>query len=583
MNSAPVMKSLLVTTYIICAPIFTSFVFAQTATVVYKNGKIYTVNETNDWAQAMAIRDGKFIHVGSMEEVQAFITAGTEVIDLDGRMVMPGINDLHAHPMDAGQKELLQCGFPITLTIDEIVDKLKGCAKHAPRGQWIRGGRWPAEITQSDIVPHKSLLDRVSRDHPVYVRLSHGVLFNSKALEILGITENSSVPGRGALEKDQQGLPIGVLHDDAAYDALKRVPAYSDSQNMEALRWSIAQMNKVGVTSAKDALVHDYALRAYSALDKSGQLTVRIASSLAWKYALAEAKEKKSGEATEQEKRNIEQRATYQSGRHDPDFIKIVLDGIPPTRTAAMLEPYVPDVKHGDNFIGKLKHTPEELKVDVMNLDAQGLTVKIHATGDRSLRVSLDAFEAARKANNNSNLIHEVAHAEFIHPDDMPRFRKLNVAAEMSPVIWYPSPLSIAAGKAVGEEKGKRLFPIKSLLKSGALVIYGSDWPSVAPDPSPWFGIEAMVTRQNPYTNSGERFWAEEAVELSEAIQIFTRNGAVAMKKGDVSGSIEVGKYADFIVLDRNVFAIPITEVSDTRVLLTVFEGRTVFETEVFH
>ena len=135
-----------------------------------------------------------------------------------------------------------------------------------------------------------------------------------------------------------------------------------------------------------------------------------------------------------------------------------------------MLEPYVPDVKHGDNLMGKFKHTPEELKVDVINLDAQGLTVKIHATGDRSLRVSLDAFEAARKANNNSNLIHEVAHAEFIHPDDMPRFRKLNGAAEMSPVIWYPSPLSIAAGKALGEEKGKRLFPIKSLLKSGALV-----------------------------------------------------------------------------------------------------------------
>ena len=231
---------------------------------------------------------------------------------------------------------------------------------------------------------------------------------------------------------------------------------------------------------------------------------------------------------------------------------------------------------YGDNFTGELIHTPKQLKQDVTQLDAEGLAVKIHATGDRSVRVSLDAFEAARLSNGNSRLIHEVAHAEFIHPDDIPRFCELNIAAEMSPVIWYPSPLPVAAGKALGVERAKQLFPVKSLLQTGALVIYGSDWPSVAPDPSPWPGIEAMVTRRDPYTNTGEQYWAEQAINLSQVIQIYTRNGAVAMQKEDVSGSIEVGKYADFIVLDRNLFEIPVTEVSMTEVLLTVFEGQVV-------
>ena len=547
-----------------------SCVYSQAADVVYVNGDIYTVNESQDWVHAMAIRDGKFIHVGSMEEIEPFLTPDTEVVDLEGRVVMPGINDLHVHPLDAGQKELLECGFPITQTIEEVVNTLKNCANNTPSGEWIRGARWPGEFSQPNVVPHKSLLDAVSHDHPVYIRTAHGALFNSTGLELLGITKDRSAPGRGVIEKDEYGNPTGFLLGNAAHDALERIPEHGDSQNVEALLWSILEMNKVGVTSAKDALVHDHALRAYSALDKSGQLTMRIASSLAWKYSWTEA--------TEGEKETIAQRAIYQSDRHDPNFIKIILDGIPPMRTAAMLDPYVADESHGVNFAGKLIHTPDQLKLDVTQLDAEGLTVKIHATGDRALRVSLDAFKTARQSNNNSELIHEVAHAEFIHPDDIPRFKELNVAAEMSPVIWYPSPLSIATGKAVGEEKSRRIFPVRSLLQAGALVIYGSDWPSVSPDPSPWPGIEAMVTRRNPYTNTGEQVGSEQAIRLSQAIQIYTRNGAVAMKKGDVSGSIEVGKYADFIVLDRDVFDIPITEVSDTKVLLTVFEGRVVFD-----
>jgi predicted amidohydrolase YtcJ len=243
-----------------------------------------------------------------------------------------------------------------------------------------------------------------------------------------------------------------------------------------------------------------------------------------------------------------------------------------------MLDPYVADEKHGDQFTGNLLHEPEQLKADVVALDAQGLTVKIHATGDRALRVALDAFAAAREANGDSGLHHEVSHAELMHPDDLPRFESLNVTAEMCPVLWYPSPLVAAMEPVIGTERTERFWPVKSLYESGALVIYGSDWPSVALDPSPWPGIEAMITRRDPYGVTGGEMGPNQAVDLETALTILTRNGAVAAKLGDATGSIEVGKAADFIVLDRNLFEIPVEDIGDTQVLLTVVEGKTVYE-----
>ena len=205
----------------------------------------------------------------------------------------------------------------------------------------------------------------------------------------------------------------------------------------------------------------------------------------------------------------------------------------------------------------------------------QGLTVKIHATGDRSLRVALDAFEAARKANGDSGLIHQVSHAEMIHADDIPRFAELNVAAEMCPILWYPIP-GLDWELWLGPDRSK-VWPVKSLTEAGALVVYGSDWP-VVPTPNPWPGIESMVTRSDPTGASDVQDWPEQAIDLDTALKIFTINGAVAGKVGDSSGSLEIGKDADFIVLDRNVFEVPISDVGETQVLLSVVGGETVVD-----
>ena len=566
------LKSVILGLSIVFSTLLSFSAYTQSADTVYLDGKIYTVNSEQQWAEAFAVKDDKFIHVGTNEDVKALIGPDTEVITLKNKMVMPGIHDMHAHPMQVGETHLFQCSFSSKFSIAEIVAKLKTCVDGVSSGTWIRGGQWAVELLSSDTVPHKSILDAVTTEHPIYLGDStvHGAWLNSKALEVLGIDKNTPAPDGGVIVRDENGEPTGVLIDNAAYDVIKKIPFYTHEQYQQALTWSLTEMNKFGVVAVKDALVDGYSLRAYSALDKKKELTMRIAGSMAWKASWTETREV--------EQKNIDQRAIYKTDRVNPDFIKIFLDGIPPTRTSAMLDPYLPDKKFGSNFTGKLIHTPEQLTKDVIQLDSKGLTIKIHATGDRSVRVALDAFEAARKANGNDKLIHEISHAEFIHPNDIPRFKELNVAAEMCPIMWYPNPIILAMAKVIGMKKAQEFFPVKSLLDAGALTIYGSDWPSVVPDANPWPGIESMVTRGDPYANTPEPLWPEQAISLEQAIEVFTRNGAIAMKNEDKAGSIEAGKYADFIILDRNLFEIPVTEISDTQVLRTVLEGKIVYD-----
>ena len=567
-------NTLKVTKYFLLAPL----VFAagcsgngRSADAVYTNGLIYTVNPEQATAEALAVIDGKIIAVGSNDEVQALVSDETRVVDLDGRMLMPGIHDMHAHPMEAGEKYNFQCAFPFTFTMDQIVAKITECAAETPPGEWIRGGQWAMELMETETVPHKDILDAITREHPIYLGDStvHGAWLNSRALAVLGIDEGTPDPQGGVIVREPGTTkPTGVLIDNAAYNILEELPVYSDEQYETALAWSMHEMNKVGVTTVKDALTGAHALKAYRNLDERGRLTMKVSTSIAWRMFWTDFEE------------NVRQRADYATENVRTDFIKIMLDGIPPTRTAAMLDPYLPDEKHGDSFTGKLIHSPEQLTEDMINLDGQGLTVKIHATGDRAVRVTLDAIEAARKANGDSGMMHEISHAELIHPDDIPRFSELNAVAEFSPILWYPSPLVQVMEQVIGEERAGRFWPTRSLLEAGAHVIYGSDWPSVVPDPNPWPGIEAMVTRRNPYIESPDELWPEQAVDLETALRIFTINGAVAGKQADRTGSIEVGKSADFIVLDRNIFQVPVEDISETKVVLTVVSGKEVYGSE---
>ena len=535
---------------------------------VYINARIYTVNDENPWASAMAVRDGKLFAVGTDAEIVTLVGTGTMTHDLDGKMVMPGIHDTHIHPADAGIQKQQECSF-LSNDLDEVLKILQDCLAEIPAGEWLRGGQWNEGLFSSGKAP-KTILDEVAPDHPVFLMdwSVHNAWVNSKALQALGIDGDTPDPAGGVIVRDPvSGEATGILLDNAAYDMRRELPAYSLEQTVGALSWSIGQIAQYGVTTFKDAIVTTNTMKAYDSLSKSGDLPLRVKTNLTWKSAWADS------HGDEQEL--IAQRKNYSSDRIDTSFAKIMLDGIPPTYTAVLLEPYEPSERFGSNHNGELMLSPAELIADVVELDRQGLTVKIHATGDGSARAALDAFEAARKENGDSGLIHEVSHAEMIHPDDMPRFRELNVAAEMCPIIWYPI-AGLDWEMLLGKDRVP-VWPIRSLVEAGALVIYGSDWP-VVPTPNPWPGIEAMVTRSDPYDQAPGAEYPSEAIDLPTAVGIFTINSAIANKVGESSGSIEAGKDADFIVLDRNIFEVPIETVGETQVLLTVVAGERVHD-----
>ena len=541
---------------------------------VLRNGAIYTVNDALPWAEAVAIADGRFVAVGSDEEIDEFIGDGTEVTDLQGRMAMPGMFDIHIHPVDGAMAVLYDCSFSFTSTVEEILEHVAGCVAGAEAGEWVRGGQWAVGLATLDQSIDAGLLDTVAPDNPVFLMDStvHNAWVNSLALERLSIGPDTPDPAGGSIVRDSEGMPIGILIDDAAYNAISTLPDYSPDQYEDALAWIVAMLNRYGVTGFKDAIAEAGALRAYSALDQSDRLNARVAASLIWKRAWIQSHE--------EHQLNIEQRDSYRSERVNPDFIKIFLDGIAPSRTAYMLEPYLPHDAFPTDFRGEPLHDSATLAEDVINFDAQGLTVKMHAVGDGALRQGLDAIEAARAANGPSGLRHEISHAGIMHADDIGRFAELGAIPELAPILWYPVPGVVEAQTAaIGRERAEFSFPIRSLVESGAEPAFGSDWPAVVPTPNPWPGIEALLTRRDPYLEDPqEAKWPEQAVDLETALEIVTINGARALKVADIAGSIDVGKSADLIVLDRNLFEIPAADIADTQVLTTILEGSTIYE-----
>ena len=534
---------------------------------IFHNARIYTVDASDSWQQAMAVSDGQITAIGADDAIRALAGPSTRLIDLEGRTVFPGIQDMHVHPMDGGIQRTLECAFGATLNAAEIVDAVTACAATWPAGTWLQGGQWGTTILEEDRVPDKTMLDAASAELPIFLMdwSVHNAWVNSRALELLGIDDDTPNPPGGEIVRDPNtGEATGILLDNAAYQARNRIPDYTTEQRMQALEYSIEQMLSFGVTSFRDAITTDANLVAYRRLADEGRLPARAQISNPWKSAWSKSHD------TEID--NIRNHTDSAAAHLDTSFAKIMLDGVPLTYTSAVLEPYEPSTQYGAAHLGELMHAPDTLAEDVAFLDRAGVTVKIHATGDRAVRVALDAIQHARRQNPDSAIMHEISHAEMIHPDDLPRFRALNVAAEMCPILWYPNP-GVDTMRITLGERAERMWPARSLIDQGALVFYGSDWPAVVPNTNPWPGIEALVTRADPYGTRTGTLWPEQAVSLATAVRIFTINGATAGKQADRTGSLEVGKRADFIVLEHNPFEVPIEAVSDTRVLNTFVDG----------
>lgn len=547
------------------------------ATTVLEHGAIYTQAPAAPWAQAVAVRDGRIIAVGSDAGMHRYIGPGTRRIDLHGRLLMPGLVDDHVHASDGALAELFDCLFPNDSTPERIRSILAGCVHRAKPGAWISGGHWDSDFfNRFKIGSPRRWLDAITGDHPVMLwdDAFHNTWVNSAALARGGVTAATADPPGGRYEREPGSRePNGIVIETAAEGLRSAVPAHSVADYRRAVLRAQDIAHRFGMTGFKDADSDPRQVEAYVAADRAGALSVYVAACIKTQTGSDAPDKTLDFEAIEALHR------AQQSPLVDTRFVKMFLDGVPtPARTAAMLAPYLPDAA-GARTDGPLHVNADTLAKDLVELDRRGFTVKMHAAGDRAVRVGLDAIAAARAANPGSSLRHELAHAGYIDPADLPRFAQLSAVAELSPVIWYPSPIIDAVISAVGE-RARHYWPMKDLVASGAPLAAGSDWPSVVPSMDPWSGIEAMVTRKDPAgaaPSKGPALWPEQAITLEQAVRIYTLGGAAALRREQDTGSIEPGKSADFIVLDRNIFRVPVEQVSEVRVLSTWFQGREVF------
>ena len=530
------------------------------ADVVLRGGAVYTLNATRSWAETVAIRKDTILYVGADHGVAPYIGPHTRVVNLDGRMVLPAFQDSHIHPISGGISHL-QCALYDLQTKEEYVGAVARYAAAHKDASWIRGDGWSLAAFAPTGIPDKTLLDAVVSDRPVYLESSdgHSAWVNTKALSIAGITKDTPDPHGGRIDRDPKtGEPVGSLQDSAMNLVNRKAPPYTPQERQEGLRFALKMLNGFGVTSFQDASVDTDALETYRVLDEKGALTARVVASLWW--------ERDKGD--EQIAGFLESRRKYTKGRLRATTIKIMQDGVMEVQTAAMLEPY----KGKPGVRGLEMVEPEALKKYVTRLDKEGFQVHFHAIGDAAIRHCLDAVEAARRANGPRDSRHHIAHLEIFNPADIPRFRALGVVANFQPLWAYADDYMVKLTLPFLEpERARWLYPIGSLYRSGAIVAFGSDW-SVS-SANPLEELEVAVTRMGSNGETKEPFIPEERIDLPEALAAFTINAAYVNFQDDKTGSIEPGKLADLIVLDRNLFTIKPEAISDAKVVLTLLGG----------
>jgi len=539
----------------------------QVADTVLINGGIYTVDAKRNWAEAAAILDGVFIAVGSNSEIEALIGPATHTIDLGGKMAIPGFHDAHVHPTMGGYA-LLGCSLENETSVGEIIDKVTSCATQGGDG-WVEGHAFDLGLFGQD-GPSKVLLDEIGTERPIILWASdgHSAWANSRALELAGITSDTLDPPLGVIERDPYGEPGGTLRETAQEMIRAVMPAPTLESNIEALSRGIRHLNSLGITSYIDAWVGMEDYESYQIIDQTGDLTARVVTSLTFESGFA----KHYGDEFE---KVLAGRKAYESERLNHDSVKLFLDGVLEGGTDALLEPYVG--KHGHR--GELILNPEELATAVTRFDAMGLQVHMHAIGDRAVRAGLDAIEAARQQNGTSDNRHHISHLQMIHIDDIERFAGLNTAANFQALWAEPDDWIMKLNLPVlGEERVQGMYPIASVERSGGRIVGGSDWNVSSADPLA--AIEVAVRRQNVLADTGPVLNERERVSLSTMIDAYTINAAWLMHQENRTGSIEIGKQADIAVLDRQLFEIPATEISEARVLLTLLNGEVIYTAE---
>ncbi|MEP6686838.1 MAG: amidohydrolase [Gemmatimonadales bacterium] len=532
------------------------------ADLVFRHGAVYTVDAARSWASAVAVRQGRIVYVGTDSLPDGLIGSGTEVVDLAGRMLLPGFQDGHVHPVESGV-DLGLCDLNEAESVEEVATGIRAWAAAHPAAPWVRGGGWQLPLFP-DGNPTRALLDRLVPDRPalLWAADGHSAWVNSRALARAGVTRGTADPPNGRIERDARGEPSGTLREAAADLVADIMPPITDEETAAGLARADSLAARFGITTMFSARTDETHLRALVAADRAGTLTARVVAALEVPGA--------GGDTLLARLRDW--RTRYATAHVHPTAAKLFQDGVIESGTAALLEPYL---RRGGSAGTPVRDQPTLDRL-VAALDRDGFQIHVHAIGDHAIRMTLDALARARAANGSRDARHALAHLELIDSVDVPRFRALGVVANFEP-LWANGDeyLTRLTEPFLGAARSRWLYPIASVVRSGAVVTGGSDW-SVS-SLNPLDAIEVGLTHRDPGDTVHAPWHPVERVDLRTMIALYTINAAWAHHLDRETGSIEVGKLADLIVLDRNLFDVAPARIHEARVVRTLLEGRTVW------
>ena len=547
----------------------------NTADLVLVNGTIATMDTAHPLVSELAVKGGKVLALGHDAELAC--GPETRIIDLHGSFLIPGLLDVHNHHMVAGQMDLFELNVPPFLMLDELLAEVSLYAEGLGPEEWVVGGSWGSGLL-SEINSTEALarFDAATQGRPALLTddSKHNRWANSLALELAGIGAETPDPEAGQILRDPSGKPTGVLIE-AGGALVEQTISRLNPQSLQKLELAVQRgieiLHSFGVTGFQDAASSLQQMQTLKALDDTGRLRSWIVSSMPVNDPILGTHP--LGEDI------IVHRDKLRSKHHRPDFIKIFLDGVPPAGTAAFIEPYLSGIGFPECHCGSTALEANQLEGWLIRTADRGISAKIHCTGDASVRLVLDTVEKVRAAGH-SDVKYHIAHGQFVHPDDIPRFAELDVTADISPSLWFPGVISEAIANVLPAERASRMQPNRSLLDTGARIAGGSDWP-VSVSPNPWEGIYGLVTRMDPLNTFPGTLWPEQAISLDEAISVYTIWSAEAMGLDDVAGSLTPGKSADFVMLSDNPYAIDIDQVRHITTTQTWFEGQKVYDAAI--
>ncbi|MFJ2585392.1 amidohydrolase [Streptomyces sp. NPDC087538] len=535
------------------------------ADLVFTRGPVFTADPARTRATSLAVTGDRITAVGH-DEVLELIGPGTEVVDLRGKLLLPGFQDAHIHAVSGGS-ELAECDLSGTVGVGEYLERIRSYADAHPDRAWITGSGWSMESFDGGL-PTRQLLDSVVPDRPVLLsnRDHHGAWANTRALELAGVTAGTPDPADGRIEREPDGTPSGMLQEGATALVSRLVPASTPADRLAGLMRAQELLHSLGITGWQDALLGVFNGKpdpsdAYLTAARDGSLTARVTGALWW--------DRERG--AEQIEELVALREKLSHGRFRAGSVKIMQDGIAENFTAAMTAPYLDGCGCATANSGLSFVDPDALRGYVTRLDALDFQVHFHALGDRAVREALDALEAAVDANGHRGNRHHLAHLQVVHPDDLPRFARLGAIANIQP-LWaaHEPQMDELTIPFLGPARAAWQYPFAELVRAGATLAAGSDWPVSSPDPIE--GIHVAVNRVAPESPGNRAFYPEQRIDLPTALAAYTA-GTAYVNGHDDSGSLRAGYLADLVVLDRDILTAPPEEIAQARVERTYVGG----------